>query len=93
MQYDSDYQLNYAIAQLTLYIMTGILLFSSTNLYELVSLSVMRYQTRIALSIAQKEASAHQTLLSSDIRFSLLLEIGVLLLQPYPFLNCKSRSR
>lgn len=88
MQYDSDYQLNLRTARVTLYIMVGLLCFEGTHIFaNVVATIVMRYQTRVALSIAQREASSHQTLLTSQNKYSMLLEILVLMLQPYPFLD------
>jgi len=54
---------------------------------------VLRYEMRVVLSVAQKEVSPYQSLLTSPKKYNMLLEIAVLMLQPYPFLNGTTRIK
>lgn len=53
-----------------------------------VVVTILRYQAYVLLEISETELSKFDTIFSAG-KYEIILEIGILLMQPYPFLNGK----
>lgn len=83
MQSDADFQNDASNSNLCLLLMSGLMPIS-------VVVAVLRYQAQVQLEISETELSKFDTIFTAG-KYEMLVEILVLLLQPYPFLNGRVR--
>jgi hypothetical protein len=82
MQSDADFQNDTSNSNLCLLIMSGLVPVS-------VVVAILRYQAQVQLEISETELSKFDTIFTAG-KFEMFVEIIVLMLQPYPFLNGSS---
>lgn len=67
--------------------MFATLFIESKSIFTLVIITVYRYKAQVALEKSQKILDIEETIFTSEKGASLFLEIFILTLQPYPFLE------